>query len=227
MPRQFFRAACGEARSQAAALRRRRDGLNGPRRGLLHRVGLAVGAAAPDLREQRVADHRCIRLQADAGNRTAIGSVRAELALRKQRDLGAVPPLARGDVQQLEEGALAHEDLPRLRIRLGQQPLQVAEQQDLARAAQVDQPGLQVVRMRGEQRVRQHPATYVALVRSRAVPRLQRVNGQGRRTAGGRGEHHAATGQAKEVASVHEGLLGMEWRHCGKRASVPQLDIDP
>ena len=67
-------------------------------------------------------------------HRPRVQLVRAEGAFGKERDLGALAALARGDVQQLDEGAVAHHDLARVRVGLGQQALQVAAQQDLVRA---------------------------------------------------------------------------------------------
>ncbi|MCU0928626.1 MAG: hypothetical protein MUE62_05380, partial [Burkholderiaceae bacterium] len=82
--------------------------------------------------------------------------------------------LARREVEQLEERALAHHDLARERVGLGQQALAVDAQHDLTRRAQVDEPRLQVVRVRREDRVGEHPAAQVGLGAG-AVPRRHRV----------------------------------------------------
>jgi hypothetical protein len=129
----------------------------------------------------------------------------AEGAFGEQRDLGALAALARRHVQQLDEGAVAHHDLARVRVGLGQQALQVAAQQDLPRHAQVHHPGLQVVRMRRQDRVAQDPAAQVGLV-ARALPGRHGLGRHGHRAAAGYcgcSEDHPAACDADETTTVH------------------------
>jgi hypothetical protein len=139
----------------------------------------------------------------------AADRVRAELALGKQGDLGAVALLPRGLLEQFDERALAHHHLARERVGLGQQARAVDEQRDLARRGQVHQPALQVVRMRREQRVRQGPAARIGFV-ARAAPGCNGFVGQriatARQTRDGGGDG-AATREAKKGTALHDRLL--------------------
>ena len=87
----------------------------------------------------------------------------------------------------------------------GSSRVAVAAQHDLARLAQVHQPGLQVVRMRRQDGVAQHPAAQVGLV-ARALPGGHglRRHGAGAAADAGRGSHHhAPAGDANELATMH------------------------
>jgi hypothetical protein len=136
---------------------------------------------------------------------------RLELAKGEQRDLGAQALLARGEFQHLQEGTLAHHHLAMPGIGLRQQTARatVEKEGDLARGLEVHQPGLQVVRMRGEDRVGQDPAPYIGLIGRRALPGLKRLGGQlagaprqpERRRRGCR--DHAAAGDAQKGTTLH------------------------
>jgi hypothetical protein len=122
-----------------------RNGLQRIGGGLARLVGLAVGVAPENLRKQRVGPHRRVGHQAHAGGGPLVERGRAKRAFGEQRDVGAQALLPGGQVQQFEEGALAHHHLARQRVGFRQQPLQVHKQRDLVGHGQIDQPRLQVV----------------------------------------------------------------------------------
>jgi hypothetical protein len=175
-------------------------------------IGLAVGVTPEHLREQRVGGDGVVGPQSHARHRPCVELVGVEHPLREQRDLGPLSTLSRRQVQQFEKGAVAHHDLARERVGLGQQARQVAAQLDLAFAAQVHQPGLQVVRVRRQDRVRQHPASQVGLG-ARAGPGRQ---GGCRNSAvtcaqrGGGGQDGTAPEQADEGTTMHGIAPGCE-----------------
>ena len=138
-------------------------------------------------------------------------------AFRKQLDLGAQAAFARGDVQQFEEGAVAHHDLPRERVSLGQQAGEIAAQQDLVRRAQIHEPGLQVVRVRRQNRVAEDPAARIRLRRG-ALPSLDGRRGHARVAPGEAGrcrDHHASAHDPNEGATFHAHVTG----HCDARST--------
>jgi len=90
-------------------------------------------------------------------NRATVDLRGIELAVGEQRDIRAQPPFPRRHIQQLQKGAMAHHDLPRIRIGFGKQAAEIAIQRYLVRLPQIDQPGLQVVRVRGKDRVAHQP----------------------------------------------------------------------
>ncbi len=203
----------GKVHAQAGRRTGRRDGLHRLRLGGARRVGRAVGVAPEDLREQRVGPHAGVGHQPHTrrgvvGVRRRGRCARVERAVRKHLHLGAQALLQRGQVQQFEEGALAHEDLARVRVGLGQQARAVAVEPDLARRVQIHQPRLQVVRMRRQDGVRQQPAAHVAPGRHGRgrLPRGQRLGGQGGRAArqrGRGGEHGGPAEDAQKGAALH------------------------
>jgi hypothetical protein len=106
------------------------------------------------LREQRIGGRRGIRVQHEAGDGAAGGELsRRRRACWKGLHFKADASFRSGDHRQLDECAAADHDLAPERVGGGQQPIRVAHQRDLARPAQVRQPGLAIVRIRGEQGV--------------------------------------------------------------------------
>ncbi len=111
---------------------------------------------------------------------------------------------------------MAHHDLARQGIGLRQQPVQVASQQNFVGRAQVGHPGLQVVRVRRQNRIAQQPASHILLrvgVATRPLPGFDRFRRHARaagsqpgRRHGGRGNGTAAS-NANEVATLHGACL--------------------
>ena len=92
-------------------------------------IAAAVRSPIHDLGEERVFANRGVHRQANAGDRVPVELVRPERTFREQRHLGLQTALARCDVEQFQERAVAHHDLARERIGLGQQTVEVAAQQ--------------------------------------------------------------------------------------------------
>jgi hypothetical protein len=158
---------------------------------------------APHLREERVARHGRVGHELHAGHRSPIGFVGREGALREDRRLRPQATLAQRHLQELQEGALAHHDLARPGVGFGQQAGQVAVERDLVGLAQVDAPGLQVVRVRRQQRMGHGPAARVGLSCGVAPGGGGGVR-QGRAAAGG-SDDDAAAGECDEGSTLHGG----------------------
>ena len=153
-----------------AALQRRRPRPAGRCRSRPWRC--AGAAAASNSGSRRPARRR--RVQAMRATGRSSSRARRELAFGKERDARLEAALAQGQRQRFEEGALADDDLAEPRIGLGQQPLAVDPEDDRVRLAQVDLPGLPVVRVRREDGVAEGPAAQVR-VRSAARARRRRL----------------------------------------------------
>ena len=163
------------------------------------------GVAPEDLREQWILGWRCrAGHPVDARHGARIQRARREFALREEIDQRVEPALLERDHQQLDEGALAHDDLPIPGIGHRQGPLAIDMERDGAALAQVRQPGLAIVRVGGEERVAERPSARIRFVAG-PLPgghAFGRIVGRACRHRGESGADHAAADQPDEPATA-------------------------
>ena len=148
----------------------------------------------------------------DARHRAVIQLARLEFAFGEKLHCRFNTALAQRDHQRLQKRALAYGNLAKPGVGHRQQALAVNVQGDGIGLSQVDQPGLAVVGIGREDGIGQGPAAQVSLG-TRPLPGFERDGGEiaGQRTAraacGEGAGDHAATGDANEMATLHDGFL--------------------
>ena len=143
-------------------------------------IGVGAFACVPthDLSEQGIG-RRTARLAQHQGGHAAVFGQRlvSGRAIGKEIDLDRHAALRGRYYGQLDKGAAADQNLAPKGVGLGQQALAVADQVDAPAFAQVGDPGLEVVRIGGQQRVGEHEAPRVRLTLG-AAPGLHGRLGQ-------------------------------------------------
>ena len=140
------------------------------------------GSAVQNCLEQRIAWH-CHFAEAEMRDRPLVEAIGGG-PIGKSRDLGPVTPLCRCDAGDFQKTAEANRDLAIEGIGHGETPAQIAGDDGLRIANQLDLPGLAVVRVGREDGMAESEKPHIIRLRALRNPGCQGCRGRAKDAVG-------------------------------------------